>query len=135
MAQFLRIELPVAFIGGLMPTLLFMAHSSLPASADFSFRVLLYGLVGLIGMLAGLEIPLVMRILKSHFAPRWPLSDLVSQVLTFDYLGALVVAVAFPLLFVPHLELVRTCRGLLRRAGGAGGRHGGGRPPDDLGRR
>ena len=107
-AQFLRIELLVAFIGGLMPALLFIAHSSLPASADLAFRVMLYGLVGLIGILAGLEIPLVMRILKSHFAPRWALSDLVSQVLTFDYLGALVVAVAFPLLFVPHLGLVRT---------------------------
>ena len=107
-AQFLRIELLVAFIGGLMPALLFLAHSSLPASADLAFRVMLYGLVGLIGILAGLEIPLVMRILKTHFAPRWALSDLVSQVLTFDYLGALVVAVAFPLLFVPHLGLVRT---------------------------
>ena len=107
-AQFLRIELLVAFIGGLMPALLFVAHSSLPASADLAFRVMLYGLVGLIGILAGLEIPLVMRILKTHFAPRWALSDLVSQVLTFDYLGALVVAVAFPLLFVPHLGLVRT---------------------------
>jgi spermidine synthase len=64
--------------------------------------------VGVIGILAGLEIPLVMRILKAHFAPRWALSDLVSQVLTFDYLGALMVAVAFPLLFVPHLGLVRT---------------------------
>ena len=32
----------------------------------------------------------------------------MSQVLTFDYLGALVVAVAFPLLFVPHLGLIRT---------------------------
>jgi spermidine synthase len=32
----------------------------------------------------------------------------VSQVLTFDYLGALVVALAFPLLFVPHLGLIRT---------------------------
>ncbi|RVU49067.1 polyamine aminopropyltransferase [Rubrivivax rivuli] len=107
-AQFLRIELLVAFIGGLMPALLFTAHSSLPASAELPFRVMLYGLVGVIGILAGLEIPLVMRILKAHFAPRWALSDLVSQVLTFDYLGALMVAVAFPLLFVPHLGLVRT---------------------------
>jgi len=32
----------------------------------------------------------------------------VSQVLTFDYLGALAVAVAFPLLLVPHLGLIRT---------------------------
>jgi spermidine synthase len=59
-------------------------------------------------VLVGLEIPLVMRILKIHFTQRWALSELVSQVLTFDYLGALVVAVAFPLLFVPHLGLVRT---------------------------
>jgi spermidine synthase len=32
----------------------------------------------------------------------------VAQVLTFDYLGALAVAVAFPLLLVPQLGLVRT---------------------------
>ena len=107
-AQFLHIELLVGLVGGLMPALLFVAHSTLPAHAALPFRVLLYGLVGLIGVLVGLEIPLVMRILKSHFAPRWALSELVSQVLTFDYLGALVVAVAFPLLFVPHLGLVRT---------------------------
>ena len=107
-ANFLRIELLVGLVGGLMPAFLFLAHSTLPAHAGGSFRVLLYGLVGLIGVLVGLEIPLVIRILKSHFAPRWALSELVSQVLTFDYLGALVVAVAFPLLFVPHLGLVRT---------------------------
>ena len=107
-AQFLRIELLVGLIGGLMPAFLFVAHGSLPASAHGAFRVLLYGLVGVIGILAGLEIPLVMRILKRHFSQRWALRDLVSQVLTFDYLGALAVAVAFPLLFVPHLGLVRT---------------------------
>lgn len=107
-AQFLRIELLVALVGGLMPAALFVAHNSLPSDAGLAFRVLLYGLVGLIGMLVGLEIPLVMRILKRHFSQRWALRDLVSQVLTFDYLGALVVAVAFPLLFVPHLGLVRT---------------------------
>ena len=110
-AQFLRIELLVGLIGGLMPALLFVAHSSLlggGAGALSSFRLLLYGLVGLIGVLVGLEIPLVMRILKRHFSERWALRELVAQVLTFDYLGALVVAVAFPLLFVPHLGLVRT---------------------------
>lgn len=107
-AQFLRIELLVGLVGGLMPALLFAAHSSLPPGHGGAFRVLLYGLVGFIGILAGLEIPLVMRILKRHFSERYALRDLVSQVLTFDYLGALAVAVAFPLLFVPHLGLVRT---------------------------
>ncbi len=62
----------------------------------------------LVGTLVGLEIPLVMRILKDQFRERYALKDLVSQVLTFDYLGALLVSVAFPLLLVPQLGLIRT---------------------------
>ena len=107
-AQFLKIELLVGLIGGLMPAALFTAHSLLPPGELASFRVLLYGLVMLVGALVGLEIPLVMRILKAQFRERYALRELVSQVLTVDYLGALVVALAFPLLFVPHLGLVRT---------------------------
>ncbi|MEF7615085.1 polyamine aminopropyltransferase [Aquincola sp. MAHUQ-54] len=107
-AQFLRIELLVGLVGGLMPAALFVAHSLLPVSALLPFRTLLYGLVLLVGTLVGLEIPLVMRILKRHFGQRYALKELVSQVLTFDYLGALAVALAFPLLFVPQLGLVRT---------------------------
>ncbi len=111
-AHFLRIELLVGLIGGLMPAGLFIANSFLPAWADGSFRVLLYGLVGLIGMLVGLEIPLVMRILQRQAqagqARVGGLRLLVSDVLTFDYLGALAVSLAFPLLLVPHLGLVRT---------------------------
>ena len=88
--HFLRIELLVALAGGLLPALLFMANAFAPQS----FRLLLYGMVLLVGTLVGLEIPLVMRILKRHFSQRWALRDLVSQVLTFDYLGALAVSVA-----------------------------------------
>ncbi|HSV80680.1 MAG TPA: polyamine aminopropyltransferase [Ramlibacter sp.] len=99
-AHFLRIELLVALIGGGLPALLFLAHAWQPGA----FRVLLYGLVLLVGTLVGLEIPLVMRILKRNVALR----ELVSQVLTFDYLGALAVAVAFPLVLVPQLGLIRT---------------------------
>lgn len=99
-AHFLRIELLVALVGGGLPALLFLAHAWQPGA----FRVLLYGLVLLVGLLVGLEIPLVMRILKRNVALR----ELVSQVLTFDYLGALAVSVAFPLLLVPQLGLIRT---------------------------
>ncbi|MFT3812820.1 MAG: polyamine aminopropyltransferase [Acidovorax sp.] len=99
-AHFLRIELLVALVGGALPATLFIANAYLPGA----FRVLLYGMVLLVGTLVGLEIPLVMRILKRNVA----LKDLVSQVLTFDYLGALAVSLAFPLLLVPHLGLVRT---------------------------
>ena len=99
-AHFLRIELLVALIGGLLPATLFLANAYAPGA----FRFLLYGMVLVVGTLVGLEIPLVMRILKRNVA----LKDLVSQVLTFDYLGALAVSMAFPLLLVPHLGLIRT---------------------------
>ena len=99
-AHFLRIELMVALVGGTLPAILFLANAYTPGS----FRFLLYALVLLVGALVGLEIPLVMRILKRNVA----LKDLVSQVLTFDYLGALVVSLAFPLVLVPHLGLIRT---------------------------
>jgi len=99
-AHFLRIELLVALTGGLLPGLLFLAHAYVPGS----FRFLLYAMVLLVGSMVGLEIPLVMRILKRNVA----LKDLVSQVLTFDYLGALAVSMAFPLLLVPKLGLVRS---------------------------
>ena len=103
-AHFLRIELLVGLIGGLLPAALFALHSV----AQGSFRFALYGLVLVVGALVGLEVPLVMRILKHHFHRRYALKDLVAQVLTFDYLGALAVAVAFPLLLVPQLGLIRT---------------------------
>ncbi|CAN5530420.1 polyamine aminopropyltransferase [soil metagenome] len=99
-AHFLRIELMVALVGGALPALLFIANAYTPGS----FRFLLYSMVLWVGVLVGLEIPLVMRILKRDVA----LKELVSQVLTFDYLGALAVSVAFPLVLVPQLGLIRT---------------------------
>ncbi len=99
-AHFLRIELLVALVGGALPATLFVANAYVPGA----FRVLLYGLVLLVGTLVGLEIPLVMRILRRNVQLR----ELVSQVLTFDYLGALAVSLAFPLLLVPQLGLIRT---------------------------
>lgn len=99
-AHFLRIELLVALVGGLLPAVLFLANVYLAGA----FRPLLYGMVWLVGAMVGLEIPLVMRLLKRNVA----LKDLVSQVLTFDYLGALAVSLAFPLVLVPQLGLVRT---------------------------
>ncbi|HEY4067840.1 MAG TPA: polyamine aminopropyltransferase [Burkholderiaceae bacterium] len=104
-AHFLRIELLVGLVGGLMPAALF----ALQTLGVGSFRFVLYLLVLTIGVLVGLEIPLVMRLLKRHGRNAGgSLSHLVSQVLTFDYLGALAVSIAFPLLLVPQLGLIRT---------------------------
>jgi len=61
--------------------------------------------VFVIGVLVGMEIPLVMRVLNSRKAE---FRELVSRVLTFDYLGALAVSLLFPLLLAPKLGLSRT---------------------------
>jgi len=96
---FIEVELGVALLGGISaPTLFLMvAHPGV-------FHLVLYGLVFVIGTLVGLELPLLMRILKEDL----DFKDLVSRVLTFDYLGALAASVLFPLIFVPKLGLVRT---------------------------
>jgi spermidine synthase len=79
-----------------------------------SFQVVLLGFVIAIGTLVGLELPLLMRIVESQVA----FKDLVSHVLTFDYAGALLASLAFPLLLVPRLGLMRTslCVGLINAA-------------------
>jgi spermidine synthase len=97
---FVKIELAVGLVGGFAAAGLFVAFA---ANAG-PFRVLLYGAVFAVGVLVGLEIPLVMRILKRDVA----FNELVARVLSFDYLGALAVSILFPLLLAPHLGLVRT---------------------------
>ncbi len=99
-ARFVQIEILVGVIGGFSALILFLvfAHLSGP------FRLVLYGLVFVTGMLVGLEIPLIMRILRRELV----FKEVVSQVLTFDYLGALAVSIAFPLILAPHLGLMRT---------------------------
>ena len=97
-ARFIEIEIAVALVGGTSAAVLFLCF----AQVSF-FTVVLYGLVFLIGTLVGLEIPLLMRILKDQY----DLKDLVSRVLTVDYLGALVASLAFPVFIVPKLGLVR----------------------------
>ncbi|MBI4601261.1 MAG: polyamine aminopropyltransferase [Planctomycetes bacterium] len=97
--RFIEVELAVALLGGLSAPLLFLAFASLSW-----FQLVLYGTVFLVGVLVGLELPLLLRILKDELE----FKDLVSRALAFDYIGALVASVLFPMLLVPRLGLVRT---------------------------
>ncbi len=96
---FIQIEILVGLIGGLSSSILFVLFEFVS-----SFQLVLYGLVMLTGILVGLEIPLIMRILKDEF----DFTDLVSKVFTFDYIGALLASLVFPLVLVPHLGLIKT---------------------------
>ena len=97
--HFINIEVITGVIGGLSSAVLFISFGY-----SGYFRIILYGLVALTGIFVGLEIPLIMRILKSQVA----FKDLVSKVFTFDYVGALLASIAFPILLVPYLNLTRT---------------------------
>lgn len=96
---FVRVEILIALIGGCSAAILFLLFPIIE-----QFRFLLYGMVLAIGTLVGLEIPLLIRILRHRFAFR----ELVSTVLTYDYVGALAASLLFPLLLVPYLGLIRT---------------------------
>jgi spermidine synthase len=54
--------------------------------------------------LVGVEIPILLRILKD----RVEFKELVSQVFTYDYVGALFASILFPLVLVPYLGLVKS---------------------------
>ncbi len=97
--RFVEIELGLALAGGLSAPLLFKVYASSGA-----FRALLYGLVLLIGTLVGLEIPLLIRLLKFSL----DLRRLVARVLTLDYIGALVASLLFPTLLLPKLGIHQT---------------------------
>lgn len=98
-AQFVSIELMVGVVGGFSSAALFLAFAYTQG-----FQLILYVIVIAIGVLVGLEIPLLMRILKNRLEFR----ELVAHVLTFDYLGALAASLLFPILLVPKLGMVRS---------------------------
>ena len=98
-ARFVSLELMVGLVGGFSSSLMFLAFAYTEA-----FRLVLYLVVVAVGVLVGLEIPLLMRILKERFQ----FKELISHVLTFDYLGALGASILFPILLVPRLGLVRS---------------------------
>lgn len=96
---FIQVEFLVGLVGGVSACVLFMSFEFVS-----SFRILLFGFVFVIGCLVGLEIPLLMRILKDKFE----FKDLVSKIFTVDYIGALFASILFPLVLGPYLGLMRT---------------------------
>ncbi len=99
--RFIDVELLVALLGGVSAAVLFLVFAWLSAP----FRAALYVGVFIIGLMVGMEIPLVMRVFNQR---KTEFREIVSRVLTFDYLGALAVSLVFPLLLAPKLGLLRT---------------------------
>ena len=98
LGMFLQIQMVVGVVGGFSALAMFAAF----AYAEDITAVTLV-ITAVIGMLVGMEIPLVLRILRHESALRVT----AAQVLSFDYLGALVASIAFPFLLLPLLGLTR----------------------------
>ena len=94
---FVAAQVALGVIGGFSAMILFAAFALIENYSAFLFLVCIA-----IGILIGLEIPLVMRILEG----RDVLKVTVSNVLTADYIGALAAALLFPLVLVPQLGLM-----------------------------
>ncbi len=71
---FIVIEIMVGLIGGFSSAILFILFNYVR-----SFHLLLYSMVTVTGILVGLEIPLMMQILKNEFQ----FKDLISKVFSF----------------------------------------------------
>src|SRR5690348_2371707 len=97
--RFVWIELMIGVVGGFSSALLMLAFAFTQG-----FELILFAIVVVMGVLVGLEIPLLMRIVRDRYQFR----DVIAHVLTFDYLGALGASLVFPILLVPHLGLVRS---------------------------
>jgi len=98
--RYVHAEIALALVGGLsVPGLL------LAVSAHLPLRPTLHAVVFVVGALVGLELPLLVKILRGD---NKSFGDVVARALAFDYLGALAASLLFPLVLVPRLGLVRT---------------------------
>lgn len=95
---FIYVEIALAIIGGLCSVTLFMLFPLAP----WLYTAAMFGFIFMIGGLVGVEIPLLMRILAARQGTRNSIAD----VLSLDYIGALIGSVAFPLLLLPSLGLI-----------------------------
>ncbi len=98
--NFIAIEIAIALVGGISSLALLLAFPMVRALYD----TVMFSLIFIIGALVGMEIPLLTGILSNKKRIR----DSIADVMSLDYLGALVGSVAFPLVLLPQLGLIRS---------------------------
>ena len=97
--NFIVVEMAIALVGGVSSVLLFMAF---PYARVF-YELIMYSLILVVGALVGMEIPILTTILSQKASMR----DSIANVMSLDYIGALIGSVAFPLLLLPSLGLIQ----------------------------
>lgn len=98
--NFILVEVAIAAVGGISSILLFMAFPF----ARILYELVMYSLIMVIGALVGMEIP----ILTALLARNKKVKDSIADVMSLDYIGALIGSVSFPLLLLPSLGLIQS---------------------------
>ena len=99
LSKFIALEIILGFIGGMSIPILYFAYAY--TNAYYSIMVFL---ILSIGILIGLEIPLLTRIMEKYY----PLKFNISNILSVDYFGALVATLIFPFILLPLLGTFRS---------------------------
>ncbi|WP_125779395.1 polyamine aminopropyltransferase [Pseudoalteromonas rubra] len=99
LTQFIVYELMLALIGGSSVPLLYFCYAQ-----GWHFQSMSVALTALIGIFVGLEIPLLSRLMEKHYTLKVNLAN----VLSIDYLGALIATLVFPLALLPWLGVFKT---------------------------
>lgn len=97
--NFFWVELSVGVLGGISSALLFGVFTFTPY-----FQPAMWIITLGIGTLVGLEIPLLTRYVRRYAHLR----EALANVLSWDYIGALLGSLAFPLLLLPVLGLLNS---------------------------
>lgn len=97
---FVFVEIGVGVLGGMSALVLFMANIYLE-----SYVVVMYAEIIAIGILVGIEIPILTRIIEQNANN---LRVTLSTIFCFDYIGGLVGSLLFPLLLLPSLGYFTT---------------------------
>ncbi len=98
--NFIYVEILLALVGGICSLTLFFVFPYSPGL----YQVTMLAFILAIGTLVGLEIPLLTRILVQTSGMR----KSIANVMSLDYTGALVGSIAFPLMLLPGLGLLRS---------------------------
>ena len=99
--KFIIVELLLGLVGAFSVPLCYYYFAYSDASG---YQIFVLFLVFLIGALTGFEVPILTRIMEVKF----DLKDNISNILTFDYLGALVATLIFPFFLVPMVGLYKS---------------------------
>ena len=120
--KFLTIEAVLAIVGGLAVPLIFGLYAILfrylgshifnnlfsfllqAGMAEILFHGASLALIFAIGVLVGIELPVFTRLMSGSLE----LKDVLARVFFWDYAGALVASVLFPLLLLPALGFLKT---------------------------